>query len=98
MRALREPDAFPSADRDLARVLALGSSSEFEQRSQAWRPWRAYAAIYLWTFTGEIRACGSPSAPSARKKALRKRMLCTPESKWPWDRLHSINARIHLRS
>ena len=68
MRALREPDAFPSADRDLARVLALGSSSEFEQRSQAWRPWRAYAAIYLWTFTGEIRACGSPSAPSARKK------------------------------
>ncbi len=68
MRALREPDAFPSADRDLARVLALGSLSEFEQRSQAWRPWRAYAAIYLWTFTGEIRACGSPSAPSARKK------------------------------
>jgi len=21
-------------------------------------------------------------------------MLCTPESKWPCDRLHSINARI----
>src|SRR5713226_6667082 len=30
------------------------------------------------------------------KKALRKRLLCTPESKWPCDRLHSINARIHL--
>ena len=68
MRALREPDAFPSADRYLARVLALGSSSEFEQRSLAWRPWRAYAAIYLWTFAGEIRARGTASAPSASKK------------------------------
>jgi AraC family transcriptional regulator, regulatory protein of adaptative response / DNA-3-methyladenine glycosylase II len=68
MRALRDPDAFPSADCDLARVLALGSSSEFEQRSLAWRPWRAYAAIYLWTFAGEIRARGTASAPSASKK------------------------------
>jgi AraC family transcriptional regulator of adaptative response / DNA-3-methyladenine glycosylase II len=68
MRALREPDAFPSADRDLARVLALGSSSEFEQRSLDWRPWRAYAAIYLWTFAGEIIARGTASAPSASKK------------------------------
>jgi AraC family transcriptional regulator, regulatory protein of adaptative response / DNA-3-methyladenine glycosylase II len=54
MRALREPDAFPSADRDLAHALALESSSELEQRSLAWRPWRAYAAIYLWTFGDEI--------------------------------------------
>ena len=69
MRTLREPDAFPSADRDLARVLALGSSSEFEQRSLAWRPWRAYAAIYLWTLAGEIRARGTASALSASKKA-----------------------------
>ena len=69
MRALREPDAFPSADSNLARMLALGSSSDFEQRSLAWRPWRAYAAIYLWTFAGEIRARGNASAPFASKKA-----------------------------
>lgn len=68
MRALREPDAFPFADRDLASVLALGSSSEFERRSVAWRPWRAYAAIYLWTFANEIRACGTASVPSTGKK------------------------------
>jgi 3-methyladenine DNA glycosylase/8-oxoguanine DNA glycosylase len=61
MRVLRDPDAFPSADGDLSRVLALGSSSEFEQRSQAWRPWRAYATIYLWSFGANI---------IARKKAL----------------------------
>jgi AraC family transcriptional regulator of adaptative response / DNA-3-methyladenine glycosylase II len=68
IRNLREPDAFPSADRHLARALALGSSSEFEQRSLAWRPWRAYAAIYLWTFAGEIRVHRNASVPSARKK------------------------------
>jgi AraC family transcriptional regulator, regulatory protein of adaptative response / DNA-3-methyladenine glycosylase II len=56
VRALREPDTFPSADRALARVLTVESSKEFEQRSLAWRPWRAYAAVYLWTFADEIRA------------------------------------------
>jgi AraC family transcriptional regulator of adaptative response / DNA-3-methyladenine glycosylase II len=70
MRALRAPDAFPSADRDLACALALGSSSEFDQRSQAWRPWRAYAAVYLWNFASEIGACGKTSVPSARKEGL----------------------------
>jgi 3-methyladenine DNA glycosylase/8-oxoguanine DNA glycosylase len=39
MRALREPDAFPSGEGALA--------AELEQRSRAWRPWRAYAAAYL---------------------------------------------------
>ena len=68
MRVLREPDAFPSADSDLARVLVLGSSSEFEQRSLALRPWRAYAAMYLRIFADEIRARGNASAPSPREK------------------------------
>lgn len=69
MRVLREPDAFPSADRDLASALALGNSGEFERRSLVWRPWRAYAAMYLRTFADEIRAHGNATAPSARKKA-----------------------------
>jgi AraC family transcriptional regulator, regulatory protein of adaptative response / DNA-3-methyladenine glycosylase II len=49
MRALGEPDAFPASDIGLARALALASSQEVEQRSLDWRPWRAYAAVYLWT-------------------------------------------------
>jgi AraC family transcriptional regulator, regulatory protein of adaptative response / DNA-3-methyladenine glycosylase II len=53
---LREPDAFPSADRELARAFAIESPGEFELRSAAWRPWRAYAAMYLWAFAAEIRA------------------------------------------
>jgi len=70
VRAVREPDAFPSADRHLADTLNLGSSSELEKYSLAWRPWRAYAAIYLWTFAGEIRKRKNGREPSARKKVV----------------------------
>lgn len=49
MRALGEPDAFPSGDLGLLRALALGSSGELERRAEAWRPWRAYATMYLWS-------------------------------------------------
>lgn len=48
MRALGEPDAFPSADLGLMRSLQVKNSRELELRSQQWRPWRAYAALYLW--------------------------------------------------
>ena len=48
MRALGEPDAFPSSDLGLLRALGLDSPRELEQRAEAWRPWRAYAAMYLW--------------------------------------------------
>ncbi len=47
MRALNEPDAFPSGDRGLQRALGVRSSRELERRAEAWRPWRAYAAMYL---------------------------------------------------
>jgi AraC family transcriptional regulator of adaptative response / DNA-3-methyladenine glycosylase II len=48
MRALREPDAVPSFDPDFARAVGVASGNEIEERSEAWRPWRAYAAMYLW--------------------------------------------------
>jgi AraC family transcriptional regulator of adaptative response / DNA-3-methyladenine glycosylase II len=48
MRALREPDAFPAGDLGLVRGLGAASERELEQRSEAWRPWRAYAAMYVW--------------------------------------------------
>jgi AraC family transcriptional regulator, regulatory protein of adaptative response / DNA-3-methyladenine glycosylase II len=49
MRALGEPDAFPSGDLGLLRALGIESFPELEQRAEAWRPWRAYATMYLWT-------------------------------------------------
>ena len=50
LRAQREPDAFPSGDPDLISALKLKNAAALELRSRGWRPWRAYAAIYLWTF------------------------------------------------
>jgi AraC family transcriptional regulator of adaptative response / DNA-3-methyladenine glycosylase II len=51
MRALREPDAFPSSDLVLRRALGPGeplSAGALEARAESWRPWRAYAAMHLW--------------------------------------------------
>jgi AraC family transcriptional regulator, regulatory protein of adaptative response / DNA-3-methyladenine glycosylase II len=52
MRALGEPDTFPSSDLGLLRALGLESSRELEHRAESWRPWRAYAAMYLWKMAG----------------------------------------------
>lgn len=54
MRALGEPDAFPSSDLGLLRASGLGSARELESRAERWRPWRAYAAMYLWRMTAEV--------------------------------------------
>lgn len=48
MSAFRDPDAFPAADPALRRIAGVRTAREFERRSQAWRPWRAYAAMLLW--------------------------------------------------
>jgi AraC family transcriptional regulator of adaptative response / DNA-3-methyladenine glycosylase II len=53
MRALREPDAFPSGDLGLLRGLDAANDRELERRSEAWRPWRAYAAMYVWNISTE---------------------------------------------
>jgi AraC family transcriptional regulator of adaptative response / DNA-3-methyladenine glycosylase II len=51
MRGLGEPDAFPDGDLGL-RIAAGGgeriSSSALRDAAEPWRPWRAYAAMYLW--------------------------------------------------
>ena len=53
LRGLGEPDAFPSGDIVLRRACSQGNklmtASALEQRAEAWRPWRGYAAIYLWS-------------------------------------------------
>lgn len=53
LRALGDPDVFPAGDLGLRKALGTGgklaSERHAEQRAQAWRPWRAYAALWLWT-------------------------------------------------
>ncbi|MCE3225325.1 MAG: 3-methyladenine glycosylase 2 [Nitrospira sp.] len=53
LRALREPDAFPATDLGILRGAQLEgiapTAPQLLQCAEAWRPWRAYAAQYLWT-------------------------------------------------
>ena len=51
MRALRDPDAFPTGDLGLRKAVTGGSpvdARELQAMAEAWRPWRAYAAMLLW--------------------------------------------------
>jgi AraC family transcriptional regulator of adaptative response / DNA-3-methyladenine glycosylase II len=62
MRAVGDPDAFPAGDLGLRRALErLGGSTAEADR---WRPWRAYAAVHLWTWSAGRPAAehGSPLA------------------------------------
>ena len=52
MRALREPDAFPASDLGLRYALSENGEpaapAAVREQAEAWRPWRGYAALYLW--------------------------------------------------
>ncbi len=71
MRALGEPDAFPSGDLGLAHALGLEGTRELERRAEAWRPWRAYAAMYLWSM-------GGPKSQSGRVTSAAQAIPVTP--------------------
>jgi len=65
MRAMGEPDAFPSSDLGLLRAIGLANARELELRAESWRPWRAYAAMYLWSIGGH-------SSVEEKRRALSK--------------------------
>ena len=52
MRAMGEPDAFPAGDLGIIKALQDGDKrltlKQIRERADKWRPWRAYAAMYLW--------------------------------------------------
>lgn len=54
MRSLKDPDAFPHSDLGLLRAFdrtgrARLKPAELKVRAERWRPWRAYAALLLWS-------------------------------------------------
>jgi AraC family transcriptional regulator of adaptative response / DNA-3-methyladenine glycosylase II len=71
LRALREPDAFPAADIGLQRSLAdpagvRPSTAALLARAEAWRPWRGYGALHLWTTPNPLSgAAHDPPATAA---------------------------------
>lgn len=52
MRALKDPDAFPSGDSALlaaSRKLGIADTHRsLNNAAERWRPWRSYAAMHLW--------------------------------------------------
>jgi AraC family transcriptional regulator of adaptative response / DNA-3-methyladenine glycosylase II len=48
MRALGWPDAFPDNDLVVLRAMGEVHAHRARARSEAWRPWRAYAVMHLW--------------------------------------------------
>jgi len=74
MRALREPDAFPCGDLGLLRAAGLQSSRRLELRSAAWRPWRAYAAMYLWRMASQRRV--RDGKPASHKDDNQRPVRC----------------------
>jgi AraC family transcriptional regulator of adaptative response / DNA-3-methyladenine glycosylase II len=48
MRALGWPDAFPDNDLVVMRAMGETRAARAIARSEAWRPWRAYAVMHMW--------------------------------------------------
>jgi 3-methyladenine DNA glycosylase/8-oxoguanine DNA glycosylase len=79
MRELREPDAFPAADIGLMRAMAdeagvRPNAAALLARAEAWRPWRAYAALHLWIAEGERQAAGA-GAKRVQPRTSARRVL-----------------------
>jgi AraC family transcriptional regulator of adaptative response / DNA-3-methyladenine glycosylase II len=74
LRELREPDAFPHADIALLRALTepdgrRPTPQELLARSQAWRPWRAYAAQHLWAADAAVQPQTTRTKTDAKRAA-----------------------------
>ena len=65
LRALGEPDAFPLGEMALRQVASDTdrplSPEQLEARAEAWRPWRGYAAVHLWSASGNLGAFAQKS-------------------------------------
>lgn len=79
MRALGEPDAFPAADLGLIRALESAglpaSTKNMLHRAETWRPWRAYAALYLWKLHASSSKAVTPRKPKPSPPARSRKAL-----------------------
>jgi len=49
LRVLADRDAMPVGDLVLRRALGVPTDRDVARVAQSWRPWRAFAAVHLWT-------------------------------------------------
>jgi AraC family transcriptional regulator of adaptative response / DNA-3-methyladenine glycosylase II len=88
MRALHLPDALPAADLGVRKALLdrpaspLPSARDVERRAEAWRPFRAYAVLHLWTSLGDPhvddRLSARAAAPDRRRRRADRRLPAGP--------------------
>jgi AraC family transcriptional regulator, regulatory protein of adaptative response / DNA-3-methyladenine glycosylase II len=83
MRALGDPDAFLPGDLALRRALEGVGRPSSERRAteaaQAWRPYRSYAMVHLWSYdTGAPRRAAAASAAPLRTPRSRAPRSRTP--------------------
>jgi AraC family transcriptional regulator of adaptative response / DNA-3-methyladenine glycosylase II len=71
LRALHLPDAFPAGDLGIRKALG-GSPRDAEARAEAWRPFRSYAVIQLWTSLGASHVDDDDDRLTARTATTRR--------------------------
>lgn len=54
LRTLGWPDAWPSGDAVLCKVLGGVRRGQADALAQAWRPWRSYATLHLWRSASKV--------------------------------------------
>ena len=59
MRAWRDPDAWPASDLVLMNLMtaqdpSLTRLALHKLKAQAWKPWRAYAAMHIWNSAADV--------------------------------------------
>ena len=57
LRLGRDVDAFPESDLGLLRAAGAEKPAELRRMAEAWRPFRGYAAMYLWTVEMRTSRC-----------------------------------------
>ncbi|HET9886034.1 MAG TPA: AlkA N-terminal domain-containing protein [bacterium] len=76
LRGFGDPDVFLSGDLGVRRALAangqLPKASDIEKQAEAWRPWRSYAVLYLWTKDPVPASSNSAPARSIRREKEKK--------------------------
>lgn len=82
MRGDGDPDAFPAGDLGLRRAAGL-EEDLLAARAERWRPWRAYAAMYLWMEGPHDRASLHDRRQSRRTAAPRARRRRTVRAAVP---------------
>lgn len=82
MRSMGDTDAFPAGNESLLRAMNLESPEELTRRSESWRPWRAYAAMYLLNADRERPRRDRTSREAVSIKPIRAQSSSTTALTW----------------